>query len=271
MALKLALPLLTLTVSSKNIIEITDHQTDPLQINNTEMMSNLLGAIGTRHLHALRSMAMFMHPDFNGVSTNNKGKKVNPNAGLRWKQLKRYGCWCWVNGKEDGRTLTQGLGKPVDEVDSACKRLFQCYQCAQKDFGEGSCDYVTTRYDKKQTMDLTTGEKSIVCNEDEGTCERSLCECDRQFAIEYGQYAESQDLDSFHQEGAGAFDPWDKNSCSSDGVKEEGERKCCGSFPKRFPIVVNDDRKCCEGAGKSYDPNMHECCNDEVVAWGSCP
>lgn len=237
------------------------------------MMSNMLGAFGTRHLHALRSMAMFMHPDFNGVATNKKGKLVNKNAGLRWKELKRYGCWCWVNGKEDGRTLTKGTGKPVDEIDSACKRLFQCYQCAEEDFGgQGACDYVTTRYDKSQEFDPITGEKEIVCNEPANTCENSLCECDRQFAYEYGA-AIIADVrnDNFHQDNG--FDPYDENSCTSgNGVKEEGDRQCCGSYPKRFPIVVNDGHACCEGANKSYDPNMHECCNDEVVALGSgCP
>lgn len=257
------------TTTLSKILNIDDSS---FQINNTEMMSNMIGALGTRHLHALRSMAMFMHPDFDGIAQNNKGKLVNKNAGLRWKELKRYGCWCWVNGKIDGKTLTQGTGKPVDEIDSACKRLFQCYQCANSDFGE-TCDYVSTRYDKSQEIDTITGEKSITCNEDENTCERSLCECDRQFAVEYGVAVNSGKWNSeFHQEYStdNNWDPYNKDNCKNDGVREEGDKKCCGNYPFRFPMVENANRNCCEGAGKSYDPNMHECCNDEVVAWGSC-
>ena len=218
-------------------------------------------------------MAMFMHPDFDGVSVNNKNKLVNKNAGQRWKELKRYGCWCWVNGKEDGKTLTQGLGKPVDEIDPACKRLYQCYQCAESDFGgSDTCNYVSTRYDKSNQMNTVTGVKSITCNEDPGTCENSLCECDRAFAMEYGAAVTAGVYNAdFHQDGPTEFDPYEKDSCSASGVKDDGDRECCGSFPSRFPMVVNDERKCCEGAGKSYDPNMHECCNDEVVAYGSCP
>ena len=40
-----------------------------------------------------------------------------------------YGCYCFT----EGMNLANGRGSPVDELDSACKRWFTCYQCAEMD------------------------------------------------------------------------------------------------------------------------------------------
>ena len=40
-----------------------------------------------------------------------------------------YGCYCFT----EGMNLAYGRGSPVDEIDSACKRWFTCYQCAEMD------------------------------------------------------------------------------------------------------------------------------------------
>ena len=117
-----------------------------------------------------------------------------------------------MNGKEDGRTLTRGTGKPVDELDTACKRLYQCYMCAQADHGE-SCNYVSTRYDKSNNFDTVTGAKSIECNETPGTCEMNLCQCDRAFAEEYANSINNGVYNpSNHQEND--FDPYDRDNCA---------------------------------------------------------
>ena len=44
-----------------------------------------------------------------------------------------YGCYCFSDAQYK---LDAGHGKPVDAIDSACKRFHQCYACVKKDFVE---------------------------------------------------------------------------------------------------------------------------------------
>lgn len=44
-----------------------------------------------------------------------------------------YGCYCFSDAQYE---LDAGKGKPVDAIDSACKRFHQCYRCVEKDFVE---------------------------------------------------------------------------------------------------------------------------------------
>ena len=44
-----------------------------------------------------------------------------------------YGCYCFSDAQYQ---LDAGHGKPVDAIDSACKRFHQCYACVKKDFVE---------------------------------------------------------------------------------------------------------------------------------------
>ena len=43
-------------------------------------------------------------------------------------QLNEYGCWCYFYDD-----VGRGKGTPVDEIDSMCKILANCYECAIRD------------------------------------------------------------------------------------------------------------------------------------------
>ena len=59
-------------------------------------------------------------------------KKVNPDFDSR--KYWAYGCHCFA--LNDRPSSSMGRGKPVDELDTLCKKYKECQKCAQKRFGE---------------------------------------------------------------------------------------------------------------------------------------
>jgi len=176
-----------------------------------------------------------------------------------WGRYCPYGCHCMVNGPTD---LLSGHGQPVDEVDSACKRHQECITCAMKDFGADVCPWWKP-YKMSAMVDDVTDEKYLICQDIEGFCKRSLCECDAQLARDLFSERENYDRDNHHRYGT-----FDKNQCRAvnrgtyDNVSGQGQdvkdemnkHMCCGKNPKRGPYAVK----------------KQECCNDQLEAIGTC-
>ena len=59
-------------------------------------------------------------------------KEINPDFDSR--KYWAYGCHCFA--LNDRPTSSMGRGKPVDELDTLCKKYKECQKCAQKRFGE---------------------------------------------------------------------------------------------------------------------------------------
>ena len=58
-----------------------------------------------------------------------------------------------------------------------------------------------------------------------------------------------------------------KEECNlGKSVSGSNERECCGELPYRYPFRVTDDRSCC--GVSTYDPNLMECCDDNVARFG---
>ena len=70
---------------------------------------------------------------------------------------------------------------------------------------------------------------------------------------------------------------WDvifENDSESSGEANSlsSQNECCGVYPKRAPLnhKGRQTRSCCHDA-RTYDQNLHSCCDDgRVVAFGSC-
>ena len=84
-----------------------------------------------------------------------------------------YGCQCLILG--DRPMSDPGHGPPVDELDAVCKQYKDCQKCARMTFGD-MCIGEFVEYDLRITG------KGPQCRDEEGTCGRALCECDKQFA-----------------------------------------------------------------------------------------
>merc|ERR1711881_515570 len=93
--------------------------------------------------------------------------------------------------------------------------------------------YVRSKYDKSMSTDAD-GNKVLTCNDDGPSCRRSLCECDKQFSIEYGQMIANGEYNEAHHQENG-FDPHNQDSCARAEVDRSGEKECCGVFPFRYP------------------------------------
>jgi hypothetical protein len=106
-----------------------------------------------------------------------------------------YGCWCFPDGflmKQDHHKK----GKPVDKVDASCKAQAMCYTCAESNHGE-DCNIQERNYKWHGTIDANN-KKQIHCDDDEGTCEYSLCMCDRELAKNLAKFEATWNVD-YHQ------------------------------------------------------------------------
>ena len=65
--------------------------------------------------------------------------------------------------------------------------------------------------------------------------------------------------------GNGSNLSWNRQS----NKKPQGQKKCCGSYPDRFPFkTYGNDRQCC--VDRTYDATVYQCCNDGSLAIGVC-
>lgn len=188
-----------------------------------------------------------------------------------------YGCWCLP---DSGHKLNSaGYGKPVDDVDSSCKRQSQCYDCAQIDNDKEVCNGSNTNYKYRLHYDVTDPtnhwKKSIECldvrkSNGKGGCKRSICECDKKLAEDLREHFDQWNVKNHAEQGG--FD-WEgtceKVSCT--GPNCGHELACCGNlgFGIRMPYRVDGRRACCGTA--TYDSTFYECCAGDVVkATGTC-
>ena len=100
-----------------------------------------------------------------------------------------YGCNC--NLLTGDRPMTQaGHGQPIDELDSVCKSFKQCLRCVTEYYGS-ECIGEMIWYNFEILNEP-------ICTDSAGTCERALCECDKEFAKDHGEQAEIYNPDFSH-------------------------------------------------------------------------
>jgi len=187
-----------------------------------------------------------------------------------------YGCYCFAkapfNLKENA-----GNGKPMDAADNSCRKHSRCHQCASQDFGDDKCDIFRT-YRFEATEDPVTKTRHITCLNEPGSCKRAVCECDVQLAYDLKEHEMAWNI--LHHKRWGMFNQ-DNCLAHNQGGRmgemrtekfSEPTQECCGTFPFRYPYHPDDGmgniRRCC--AGKTYNPNVLECCGGEVVEYGTC-
>lgn len=168
------------------------------------------------------------------------------NNGFDARRFWAYGCNCLILG--DRPMSDAGLGPPVDELDSSCKRYKECLKCAQMEFGEDCVNEL------KKYKFLAKGD-DVKCRNRANTCERSLCECDKLLAQQHSSRAET----------------WDQQYHLFWGENWSPEERC-----KKSPKARTQTRECCNApkngaAYAMFNPNRQECCpSGEVATIGEC-
>merc|ERR1712021_101968 len=164
-----------------------------------------------------------------------------------------YGCHCFPTGMDE---MNGGHGEPMDKIDRSCKLFFQCYECAK--MADETCDGLSQKYSLKLNTHTTTLERTITCVDDEGTCARNTCECDRRLAenLHANSASYSTQYHTLLNEGAWSFN----NQCQRRvNEKKYGKAtECCGdSFPDMIP--KQEGKSCC--GYRPFDPaGDRQCC-----------
>ena len=111
---------------------------------------------GAKGFRPLATMMLYM----TGFGKNNNDPEAKNNFEKRLKRLEKaytnYGCYCWINGVDEGVT---GGGRVKDVSDHHCKELYRCYKCV-------NVDYAKNYTDVSYTVDFTmkNGQRQLDCS-----------------------------------------------------------------------------------------------------------
>lgn len=202
-----------------------------------------------KKLEVIMKMTMFLQAD--------------PN----FEKVYKYGCWCFRNGE---KSVLGGSGNTIDGADRSCKAYQQCHKCMDNDYNDCPA-WVPYRFEGIVKED---GTKQLNCLNQEGSCRRNHCECDKKLAEDLALH--EMTLNPLNRRDFG-FEPelaCKKADSRSTSASSATEQSCCGVYPNRFPFVSNRNdgeslRKCC--LNKTYDPRKLACCpGHEVKNHGTC-
>ena len=141
----------------------------------------------------------------------------NYNAEFDERKYWTYGCNCLILG--DRPMSDPGHGRPVDELDVVCKAYKDCLKCARWAYGDMCIgEFVQYKYGIKGGQ--------VKCRNKDNSCDRALCECDRQFAIAHASARQvyTNDYHAFWSELG--WDP--EGQCQKGGNGKGGNPQCCG-------------------------------------------
>lgn len=184
--------------------------------------------------------------------------------GKIWDRYRRYGCWCFVNGRH---SMESGSGSAVDEIDHTCMRFSKCYRCLAMDYENSFDENLSYNFDisvDQCECDPTT--TVITCLDPKGTMKRSMCECDKELALKLSLFED--DWDPSFTENQGNFD---RARVCAPGPNGNRVDECCGTYPKRYPYASGQGIKGCCGE-KVYAREYFDCCtNNAIHRRGDCP
>jgi len=127
-------------------------------------------------------------------------------------QYHDYGCYC-VAPTDELKTR----GKPVDAIDSVCKKHALCYACAFSDYSNSKknteCNPKQTGY-KYNIREEETGKYHISCLNERDSCQYAACMCDKALAEELGQMVMNGEL------ADPQYRNYDGSKCSSQAQRE---------------------------------------------------
>lgn len=189
------------------------------------------------------------------------------------RSVTNYACWCYF---EDAHG--QGRSKPVNDIDAQCKILHDGYSCIMMDAEDDQVeDCVPWEEDYNVPSGLKwwsrTGDDESMrdalrrdCrrnNRGKSDCAKRSCMVEGYFSINLFKLLTSGVKYSHKlKHEYGKFDPAEE--CSVNGTPSDMEKRCCGTYPVRFPYKYGKDiRQCCNG--KTYNAAVYSCCNKNSI------
>lgn len=179
--------------------------------------------------------------------------------------INEYGCWCYF---EDG--YGPGRSKPVDEIDTLCKRLHDGYTCAIMDSSElvsGECVPWEISYNSAigsgmiMDMDISSIRQECDVQNPSNGCPNWVCKIEGYFVQQLVLHFTHGGLINHNFRHSNGFNP--ETDCPiSTGIKSE--KACCDEYPLRFPFkIYNGSRDCC--FTHTFNTNLYQCCPDGKV------
>jgi len=150
-----------------------------------------------------------------------------------------YGCHCFMLG--DRPMSEMGKGRPVDALDNKCKAYKDCQKCVRDKHGNqciGEFVQYTWRYSTKLGAFESQNEA--------GSCERELFECDLQFAKDTFAQRDVFNNDYHAFWSTTGFDNRLDESCPSGG-NSPVEHQCCGGVDAPWYWIGLNNQQCCGG------------------------
>merc|ERR1712226_236499 len=214
-----------------------------------------------------------------GVDANYKAMKksygeiVKGNRNLLTTSINnvnKYGCWCYFDDD-----VGNGKGEPMDLVDAECRNLHRGYECAVADIA-GCTPWTVTYFPVSGTAFITDhGSIAAACTHTNlvltnfGPCAAAACAIETEFINEYTAITQNYNpqFTAFSHSGVGSFNANRNCVTAGNGIRDKGERQCCGTFPHRYPFKVYQglasQQACCDGS--VFVQSTHKCCGGTEV------
>jgi hypothetical protein len=172
-------------------------------------------------------------------------KKIWTKAGLKGKdkfderKYWAYGCHCYLLG--DRPLSEMGQGAPKDGLDNNCKAFKDCQKCVRDKHGE-QCIGEFVQY----TWKYAGNSGSFSSQNDLGSCEQELFQCDLKFAQDTFNSLDifNTDFHAFWSTQPNGFDNRDPDNCPSNGGIPV-EHQCCGGYDRPYHWIGLNHNQCC--------------------------
>ena len=162
--------------------------------------------------------------------------RVPGEIALRFNGINDYGCHCYLGGLQlstgqtDDRWRKEARGKPLDGIDSVCKRLHQAYQCIEDETPNEICNADTTWYvlpELTRRMDKERYLRECETLNEDSLCQQKLCKVEVAFIVFFWQQVVPENKKTIKDHGDYDENRWYLNKKRPDNLcqKEKDNKK----------------------------------------------
>jgi len=177
----------------------------------------------------------------------------------------RYGCHCQMKDLvsqdyidyQDGNDHFKYYGQPVDSLDRACHNHRECLRCARLELGCAS-DGISEHYLNFELNQLG------YCTDNIGSCERSYCECARQFIEDIHDNGIFMYSPKLYSRDYGGFEANEVTCKRAAGARENLESRT-QNRPNGRSIGCCSTKMKNQSPWRLYNTDKFKCCSDGQI------